>query len=140
MTQKTVPSNAKTESAVLPDRRRTPNGALLPMPLSLASSVGYVAARIAGKAWGDYAVLITNWPDIVGPDYAPHTLPVKITFPGGKQKNGDATLYIRVPGALAPELQHLAPALLQKINGFFGFPAVKMISFLHGGTTPRPKR
>ena len=59
---------------------------------------------------------------------------------------GGATLHVRAAGAMALELQHLSPIVLERVNGFFGYAAVEKIS-LHQGpmptkktTPPKPKR
>jgi hypothetical protein len=38
------------------------------------------------------------------------------------------------------ELQHFEPQLIERINGYFGFPAVKRVQLLHGPVPPRTMR
>lgn len=76
------------------------------------------AARRRGLA---EARLLTEWPTIVGPDLAARSQPVRLTHrpdrPGG-------VLSLHVAGTAALELQHSEPQVLERINGFFGYPAV----------------
>ena len=60
--------------------------------------------------------------------YAASCWPDRISFPPGKKEGG--TLRIRVAGGIATELQHLAPQVLERINGHFGYRAITRISIL----------
>ena len=75
-------------------------------------------------------VLATGWRDIVGEDTARHAIPVRIEFPRGSRSGG--TLHIRVEGAHAPDLQHNAPRIVERINSFHGYAAVARLA-LHQG-------
>ncbi len=71
------------------------------------------------------AELVTRWTDIVGPEIAAHAEPLKIQWP---RNEGDAeraaTLVLRVEGPAALEIQHLSAVILERVNRFFGWPAV----------------
>jgi hypothetical protein len=41
-------------------------------------------------------------------------------------------LHIRVSGALALELQHLQPQVIERINGYFGYRAITRIALQQG--------
>jgi hypothetical protein len=85
------------------------------------------ALRRRGFAEGE---VIARWSDIVGPELAALTAPEKL-----KQRRGDvagAVLHIRVAGAAAVELQHMAPMVIERINGFYGYRAVDRIKLLQG--------
>lgn len=74
--------------------------------------------------------VISRWPDIVGPELAALTAPEKL-----QQRRGDvagAVLHIRVAGAAAVELQHMAPVVLERINGFYGYRAVDRLKLIQG--------
>lgn len=75
-------------------------------------------------------VLATGWRDIVGEATARHAIPVRIDFPRGSRSGG--TLHIRVEGAHAPDLQHNAPRIVERINSFYGYAAVARLA-LHQG-------
>jgi hypothetical protein len=57
-------------------------------PRSIADAVDKVARQSAGKDWGLYANLLGHWAEIVGPDYAKVTTPVKIDR-ASAQRAGD---------------------------------------------------
>lgn len=96
-------------------------------------AIGAVAAPLTrpllgrrGLAEGD---LIARWDSIVGPQMASYVLPEQVRFPKGRRDGGELT--IRVPsGPFAVQIQHDAPALLQRINGYFGYPAIVRLKII----------
>ena len=89
------------------------------------------AARRRGLA---EARLLTDWPLVIGPQLGARCQPVRLT--GGRDGTG-GVLTIHVGGASALELQHSAPQVLERINGFFGYPAVARLR-LNSGTAGAP--
>ena len=41
-------------------------------------------------------------------------------------------LTLVVEGAHAPMMQHVAPAIVERVNAFFGYPAVERVAFRQG--------
>ncbi|MBR1825499.1 MAG: DUF721 domain-containing protein [Alphaproteobacteria bacterium] len=77
--------------------------------------------------------LLTSWNSIVGEDMAKYSLPQKLVFP--KDSHSDGCLTIMVPaGAFAMEIAQNEQRIVDKINSFFGYPAVKKIRILQNGT------
>ncbi|MDA8230626.1 MAG: DUF721 domain-containing protein [Magnetospirillum sp.] len=77
------------------------------------------------------AALVVDWPAIVGPAVAAHTLPSRIKFPPKERAEG--TLVVKVASsAFATDLQHLEPLVLERINGHFGYRAVARLQLRHG--------
>ena len=99
---------------------------------SLAQLVPRITQKALGRKGAGVAGLITKWPDIVGPAIARASLPRKLSFPKGER--GGGTLKIAVAGSLATELQHLEPQVLERINGFFGYAAVKRLRLIQDMT------
>jgi hypothetical protein len=97
--------------------------------------------RIAGKALGKRGLaeggLVTDWSAIVGGAIAESTLPIKLSFTGRERRDG--TLHLRVAGAIALELQHLEPQLIERINAYLGYGAVARLR-LERGPLPKPLR
>ena len=60
----------------------------------------------------------------------PSPSPESIRFPPGKKSGGVLTLVVE--GAHAPMMQHVAPAIVERVNRFFGYPAVERIAFRQG--------
>ncbi len=79
--------------------------------------------------------VVTEWPVIVGEALAAETVPHRLVFARGSHSGG--TLHVRVSGAFATELQHLAPLVIDRINGYFGFGAVARLALTQG---PVPTR
>ena len=69
--------------------------------------------------------VVSRWGEIVGPRYAGVSAPESIRFPKGQRAEGVLTL--TVEGAHAPMLQHVAPEIVDRVNRFFGYPAVARI-------------
>ncbi len=108
--------------------------------LAVAASLPDIAAPALRKRGFAQARLITDWPAIVGEMLARDTLPQKLVFPRGAK--GDGILHLRVASGFALELQHLAPQILDRINGFFGYRAVADLRYVQGPIPPvrRPRR
>ncbi len=74
--------------------------------------------------------IVSRWREIVGVRYAAVSSPESIRFPHGKKSNGTLTLVVE--GAHAPLLQHVAPTIVERVNRFFGYPAVERVAFRQG--------
>ncbi len=80
--------------------------------------------------------LLTAWPTIVGPDLAARCQPVRL---GGGRDGRGGVLHLHATGGAALELQHGAPQLLERINGFFGYTAVSRIRLIQAPLPRRPE-
>lgn len=122
------------------ETRRTGKG-----PRPVAALLPSVTRKALGKQGFAHAALITDWQDVVGPDLARVSQPERLTFGRGERRNG--VLHIRVLGAVATEMQHLAPIVMERVNRYFGFRAVAQIKLRQttsirrptGPTRPRPQ-
>lgn len=74
--------------------------------------------------------VVSRWAEIVGTRYAGVSAPESIRFPQGKRANGVLTL--KVAGAHAPMMQHVAPEIVDRVNRFFGYPAVERVVMRQG--------
>ncbi len=74
--------------------------------------------------------IVSRWREIDGERYARVSVPESIRFPVGKKSQGVLTLVVE--GAHAPMMQHVAPVIIERVNRFFGYPAVDRISFRQG--------
>ncbi len=95
-------------------------------------ALGAAVARITAPAFRRRgfaeAGILTDWPHIVGSQLASQTEPEKLSFARGTRVDG--TLRIRVSGAWATELQHLAPQVIERVNSYFGYRAVDRLAIL----------
>jgi hypothetical protein len=79
-----------------------------------------------GFAAGD---IVTHWAEIVGREVAAHAEPMKMQWPRHDPEAGEgATLVLRVEGPAAIEIQHQSDLILERVNRFFGWRAVKRIA------------
>jgi hypothetical protein len=96
---------------------------------AVAAESDRVTGPIRQKRGLAEAALISDWPDIIGAALAAETVPLRIAR--GADGTG-GTLHIRVSGALALELQHLQPQVIERINGYFGYRAIARIALQQG--------
>ena len=74
--------------------------------------------------------IVSRWAEIVGLRYAAVSSPESIRFPPGRKSGGVLTLVVE--GAHAPMMQHVAPAIVERVNAFFGYPAVARLAIRQG--------
>ena len=92
----------------------------------------------AFKARGFFTgAVLTRWPDIVGAELSRMSAPERLHFPAGAAAN--ATLTLRVAPGYAPDIQHLEPLIIERINTYYGFRAVARLKLMHGPLPPRPE-
>jgi hypothetical protein len=101
---------------------------------AIGANLTRIATPVLGKQGLGEAQLLQQWPAIIGEDLARYCWPVKLSFPRGQRRDG--TLRLRVASALALEIQHREPMLLERINGYFGYRAVARLALIQGGLPP----
>ena len=110
----------------------------------LATFVGRCLSRSLARQGFAATELITRWPDIVGPEVAAHSAPVRIRWPRGRDQAQagavSATLVLRVEGPVAIEIQHLSGVILERINQFFGWRAIGKLVLQQGPLERRERR
>ena len=99
-------------------------------PSKISDLLGGAAGPAFRKFGFAEARLLTHWRALVGETLSARTLPVRLRFPFGQRHGG--TLVIRASGPMALEVQHLSPQIIERINGFFGYPAVAELRLEQG--------
>ena len=113
--------------------------------------VGREIAALTRKAFARFGFaddhVLTRWREIVGPELARLSAPERISRPqptsggratsggqakSGGQAGGGSVLTVRVAGAAALELQHMAPEIIARINRFYGRPAIVRLKLVQG--------
>ncbi len=103
-----------------------------------AKSVGSFVPALTAKAFRKFgfsaSALITDWPAIVGREFAEVTAPERLSWPraaneseeatGVRSGRSGATLVLRVDGSKALEVQYASRQLMERINTHFGYAAV----------------
>ncbi len=121
--------------------------------VSPALKAGDIASGLLNKVFSDRGFttreIITQWATIVGPELAQVTSPERLRWPrqssaqteSGVQESYDsAALHIRVEGPIAIEVQHLAPQIIERINQFFGYPAIGSIRIIQAPVWEQDKK
>ena len=121
-----------------PRKRTTKQDRLGKGPVPIASLLSSVTERTMGSRGFVHAALVTDWRTIVGEDLGTVSQPDRLVFPRGQRDQ--ATLHIRVLGAVATEMQHLAPVVIERVNRFFGFRAVTELRLHHVDRIDLPQR
>jgi hypothetical protein len=105
---------------------------------SFAKPLRDVAGKIVGEVFTRQgfasAELVTRWSEIVGPEIAAHSEPLKIQWQ--RSTRGDvsgaaqepATLVLRVEGPAAIEIQHLTNVICERVNRFLGWRTIARVA------------
>lgn len=97
-------------------------------------AVSELLPEVGGAAFRKFGfvqhAVVSRWGEIVGERYARVSVPESIRFPRGKREEG--VLSLLVSGAFAPMMQHIAPEIIERVNRFFGYPAVARLAIRHG--------
>jgi hypothetical protein len=118
--------------------------------VSPALKAGDIASGLLNKVFSDRGFttreIITQWATIVGPELAQVTSPERLKWPRKTAMSASpdmqdayesASLHIRVEGPIAIEVQHLAPQIIERINQFFGYPAIGSIRIIQAPVSIR---
>ncbi len=114
-------------------------------------AVGAYVPGIARKVFEAHgfssASILSDWPEIIGAEFAAITAPERIVWQRGgnnpdfdeesqtrtaSHKRSGATLVLRVEGPRSLEIQHITPQLLERINIYFGYRAVAGLRSIQG--------
>ena len=106
----------------------------------LTKEMGHLTQNIFGQKGFVSSDLIANWSEIVGPDFALGVLPMRLTFPHNNRSNG--ILYVRTAGgAFALLFEHQKSRVIERVNTYFGYPAVSEIRQMQGSVKlPKPSQ
>ncbi len=114
--------------------------------IQIAEIANGIIDPLLSKRAGINTALLGSWDEIAGDDFADCTRPEKITWPRrdeGPDRGGyqPGVLTIACEGARALFLTHAQGELIARINGFFGFPAVRQIRIVQKPVSqPVPRR
>ena len=99
---------------------------------SLTREVQKLARPLLGQHGFTQVELITHWSEIMGSELAIGVKPVRLTFPAKDRLNG--TLHVRTAGgAFALLLEHQKGRIMERVNTYFGYPAVSTLKIDQGG-------
>jgi hypothetical protein len=107
-------------------------------PQSLAELVGAAVDPTLAKQGFGQSSLILHWADVVGARVAACCEPIKLQWPPRARERAPdapiepATLVLRVIGAMAIEIQHMAPQIVERVNAHLGWRAVGRLAIRQG--------
>lgn len=102
-------------------------------PRSVSEIVGKVLEPVIARRAGMTLDLINAWPDIAGEEFRQTTRPEKINWPRRAHEDDPfkpAVLVVACENSVALFFQHEQPAILERINVFFGFEAIDRITIV----------
>jgi hypothetical protein len=122
-------------------KRPFPRRAARPLADLLGGAIDPLLAR---QGFGESDIIL-NWDEIAGERLCAVTEPLKLQWPSrGPKRSPDApaepaTLILRVEGAFAIEVQHVAAILCERINARLGWRCVGRIALRQGPIERRPR-
>ncbi len=102
-------------------------------PRSVAEIVGKVLEPVLARRAGMTLDLINAWPDLVGEEFRKTTRLEKINWPRRAHEDDPfkpAVLVVACENSAALFFQHEQPAILERVNIFFGFEAIDRMTIL----------
>jgi hypothetical protein len=92
-------------------------------------SAGETARRRAGEAAAGFGFaepeVLMRWSEVVGERLAGLCVPLRVSYP--RETGLGATLVVRAEGARAPEVEHLGPRIVERVNQFYGYRAISRL-------------
>lgn len=125
-----------------PRAKRAPAATVEAPRAGYARAVADIVPAVGEAAFRRFGFIqssvVSRWGEIVGERYAGVSAPESIRFPAGKREGG--TLSLIVESAHAPMMQHVAPAIVERVNRFFGYAAIARVSIRQGAAAKRQPR
>lgn len=113
---------AKTPGPAKQDRPKHDPARRFNAPKALGLAMNRLTNPVLKRRGAALVDILGHWDAIAGPMLAQETQPERLIYAAGA--GHAATLEVAVSPAFALELQHLAPLVVEKINGYFGYRAV----------------
>ncbi len=105
----------------------------------MSDIVGTLAKGIFGRKNLLFGKMLAEWPRIAGDDMASRTAPLDLKF-SKKADNNQAILHLAVQPAYATEFLYQKPVLIERLNIFFGYPAIKDIKIIQNSEVMNRKK
>ena len=99
-------------------------------PRALSDVVPGLAKDILGKKSLLFGKMVLEWPHIAGAEMAAKAVTLDIKFSKKTDQKSQATLHLAVQSAYALELSYQKSLLIERLNMFFGYPAIKDIKII----------
>ncbi len=99
-------------------------------PRSLSDLVPGLTKDILGKKSLLFGKMLSEWQHIAGAEIAAKTTPIELKYAKKLDKKSQAVLHLGVQSAYALELSYQKSLLIERLNMFFGYPAIKDIKMV----------
>ena len=103
--------------------------------------LGRITGRTMNRRGFSDSRMLENWAAIVGPQLAAMSQPVRLS----RRKSGrdgeetaGGVLTVKAEGAIALEIQHLAPQIIDRLNSYYGHAAIARLNIIQGPVTVTP--
>jgi hypothetical protein len=106
----------------------------------LADLVGSAVNQAFARQGFAAIEIVTHWEDIVGPELARRSEPMRLTWPKRDDPDSVGTLVVKVEGVYAIELQHSTAQVMERVNRYFGWRCVGRIIIRQGPVTRKAAR
>ena len=103
-------------------------------PRHLSSVVPGLTKDVFGRKSMLFGKMLANWGEVAGAEMAQRTVPMDLKFNSKTKKTakdaGQAVLHLAVQSAYALEFDYQKALLIERLNMFFGYPAIKDIKVI----------
>jgi hypothetical protein len=103
--------------------------------------LGRITGRTMNRRGFSDSRMLENWSAIVGPQLAAMSQPVRLSRRKGGRDGEDTVggvLTVKAEGAIALEIQHLAPQIIDRLNSYYGHAAISRLNIIQGPVTITP--
>jgi hypothetical protein len=91
---------------------------------------GLIRPTLTKRGFSESRILV-EWDDVVGERIAGLCRPVRLGYAGREGMGG--TLTVGTLGAMALEVQHLTPQIIERVNAHYGYRAISRIRLVQLG-------
>ena len=103
--------------------------------------LGRITGRTMNRRGFSDSRMLENWSAIVGPQLAAMSQPVRLSRRKSGRDGEDTVggvLTIKAEGAIALEIQHLSPQIIDRLNSYYGHAAISRLNIIQGPVTITP--
>ncbi|HCN33029.1 MAG TPA: hypothetical protein DIS83_07800 [Rhodobiaceae bacterium] len=103
--------------------------------------LGRITGRTMNRRGFSDSRMLENWSAIVGPQLAAMSQPVRLSRRKSGRDGEDTAggvLTVKAEGAIALEIQHLSPQIIDRLNSYYGHAAISRLNIIQGPVTITP--
>lgn len=109
-------------------------------PRSMSDLVPNLTKGILGKKSLLFGKMLADWTHIAGAEIASKAIPLDLKYAKKIDQKSQATLHLAVQSAFALEVSYQQSLLIERLNMFFGYPAIKDIKIIQQTNVMTSKR